>query len=246
MNDPERVPNPQEWVDESLIAGVSKLVVVGIDLEWSRRAVELAEQFEPVFAVVGHHPTSAGFKIEDLKEFEAWWAHPKVVALGEMGFDHYWDYTSHEEQEAAFSAQLELAQSLNAPVVIHCRDAYDKLAIWTDRFPNVTYHFHCFGGELTDAQRYGLHHFYGVDGPLTYKKNDALRETIAALPKASIVLETDAPWLSPHPLRGQPNSPKNVPIIGMKLAEVWGLSWEETASQTSSNAQRLFPKLIGS
>lgn len=245
LNDSQRFPDPDRAIAEAADAGVTRLMVVGIDLHWSRKAVELADRHEGVFAVVGHHPTSKGFRDEHLKVYEEWFKHPKVVALGEIGLDYHWDMTTPEEQDGWLRAQLELAKSLGAPVIFHCREAYDALIARLDGYAHGPLDFHCFAGSFTQAEALGLHHYFGVDGPLTYPKAGDLREIVALLPKERILLETDAPWLPPVPYRGKLNHPAYLPLIGEALAQTWNVSVEEVARQTSANAEACFPKLAG-
>lgn len=243
LNDRQRFPDPERAISEAIDAGVEQLIVVGIDLHWSRLAVELADKHKGVFAAVGHHPTSTGFREEHLKVYEQWFSHPKVVAIGEIGLDFHWDTTTPEEQHDWLRAQLEMAQSLSAPVIVHCRSAYPALIEALADFSQVQYDFHCFSGTWDEASQLGLHHFFGVDGPLTYPKADDLRTIVAQLPRDRVLLETDAPWLPPVPYRGQLNHPANLPLIGERLAQVWNVEVEEVARQTRENARRAFPKL---
>lgn len=247
LNDMERVPEPDRWVSAALEAGVEKMVVVGIDLEWSRRAVALADRFPSVYAVVGHHPTSPGFVESDLEVYAELWQHSKVVAIGEMGFDFYWDTTSVEEQERAFRAQMDLAVSLEAPVVIHCREAQAHLgrALIPYGHHRQPVHHHCFAGDADQADALGSLAYFGVDGPLTYPKAHELRATVRQLPRDRVVLETDAPWLPPVPYRGKPNQPAYLVYIAEELARQWETSVNEVNRITTENAHRMFPKLRG-
>lgn len=247
LNDLEAFPDPLQAIREAAEAGVERIIVVGIDEEWSQIAVQLADEHEEVFAVVGHHPTSVGsFKPTSLELYRSLWQHPKVVALGEMGLDFHWKTTSPEEQLAALNAQLDLAIELSAPVVLHCRSAYPELLDLLESRPCPPLLFHCFSGDREDARRaLALGSYFGVDGPVTYKSANELRAILAELPLDALVLETDAPWLAPAPYRGQRNKPAWLPWIAEGLALATGVSPEEISRRTTANAERFFRKLEG-
>lgn len=242
LNDPEAFPDPVEAIRLAKQAGVNQLIIIGVDVESSRRALEIADQNEGVFASIGRHPNYAQhFQVSDLNEFESMLQHPKAVAVGEIGLDYHWDFATKEQQFACLMPQLDLARSMQKPIIFHCRKANDDLLKVLESRPPHPYDFHCFSGTASDAQRIlQLDGYFGVDGPITYKKSGEYRELIANLPKDRILIETDSPYMSPEPYRGKPNSPANLPLICQCLASVWGLSAEETAHITSENARRLF------
>jgi TatD DNase family protein len=236
-------PDPVATVAEACEAGVTRLVVIGIDVESSQRAVDLAKQFEEIYAVVGLHPTEvAGFEPAWLDPIRALAQEPKVVAIGEIGLDFHWDKSSPEDQEKALIAQLDLAEELNLPVVYHCREAYDTLLGFLERRPvNVRQLMHCFVGNLEQAARaIALGAWFGVDGPITFKNAHELREMVQTLPPDRVVLETDAPFLTPHPFRGKPNAPAKIPLIGEAMAALWEIPVEEAAQRTTRSAQEFF------
>lgn len=249
LNLREHFPDPEGAVSRALSAGVEKMIVVGIDDETSALAVSLAEQFDPVYACVGWHPTSAA-KFAGTKEIERLCEHPKTVAIGEIGLDYHWDWSTPAQQLASLDAHWDLACRLQMPVVFHCRDAYDDLINWlcaqTDYPPSCV--FHCFAGTsahasqaITAAQRSRI--YFGVDGPITYKNANDLRAIVAGLPLDSLLLETDSPFLTPHPYRGKPNEPAMIPIICDGLGLAVGLPAAEVAAATTANALRAFPRL---
>lgn len=247
LNLREHFPSPGDAVERALAAGVEKMVVVGIDDETSRTAVDLAERFEPVFACVGWHPTSAA-KFVDTNEIESLCAHPKTVAIGEIGLDYHWDWSTPVQQWVSLEAHSRLACRLGMPVVFHCREAYDDLLAWlesqTDFPPSCV--FHCFAGSTQHATRGAAldsQVFFGVDGPITYKNAADLREIVAGLPRDRLLIETDAPFLTPHPHRGKPNEPSMLPLICAGVASALGISTLEAASLTDANARRAFPRL---
>lgn len=243
LNDAKAFPNPSEAIEEARAAGVDRMIVVAVDNEWSQIALELSDQFEGVFAVVGWHPShSAEYKASDIEVIRSMAAHPKCVAIGEVGFDFYWDYATRQQQEDCLHPQLDLAEELGKPLVFHCRDAYpDLLRLLEDRRPQTKMLFHCFSGTEADAERaLALDCWFGVDGPLTYPKNEEGRSLFARLPRNRVVIETDAPWLAPVPYRGKGNRPAYVVHVNNALAACWGVTPEESAAITTANAESFF------
>ncbi len=238
----------RDALSRAVTAGVEACIVVGYDLESSQKGVTLAETDDRLFATVGVHPHDAThWSDEAARKITAWLDHPRVVALGEIGLDFYRDLSPRDAQYAVFRAQLDLAKEKNAPVVIHCRDAYDEaIDVLEAEAGDLTVILHCFGGNLAQAQRAWTRGWLiGVDGPVTYKKNDDLREIIAVCPDELLLLETDCPWLSPEPLRGKtPNEPARLTYIAQTVAEVRGTSVAQIDVLTTGNAHRAFPKLI--
>ena len=236
-------------------AGVQLIVNPGIDLAHSRRAIQLAEEYPGVYAAVGIHPNSSdeleGTAIAQLREMAA---HPKVVAIGEIGLDYYWDRVSPAVQQRAFDAQLMLAADVGLPVIIHSRESNDDvaacLAQWVAApsfrasplaqrpFAGV---LHAFSGDLTMAEAaYEWNFVLSLGGPVTFKNAKMLHALAPQLRLDRLMLETDAPYLTPHPHRGQRNEPAYVAFVRDKLAELYHLSPEEIAAQTSQVAQRFF------
>ncbi len=243
LYDQEAFPDPALAVARAADAGVDRMVVIGIDFETNLQAVALADRFERVYATVGWHPTHVGTyessaSLAQLRELAS---HPKVVGIGEIGLDFYWDKTTPMQQIPALHEQLDLAIELGLPAVYHCRDAYDEMLDLLEARACPKAVFHCFGGNAEHAQRaLALGCFLGVDGPLTYKKNAELRDLFGSLPRDRVLIETDAPYLSPEPLRSKRNEPANVALVCAKLAEVWGVPSEEAARQTTANAVAFF------
>jgi len=224
-------------------AGVARMLIPGTDLATSRRAVALAEAHHNVFAAVGVHPTStADWGLETLTEIRALASHPKVVGIGEIGIDLYWKTVPLETQQQAFRDQLALAAELNRPVIIHDRDAHaEVLEILRIHSPPAGVVLHSFSGDQVMAEVALAQGFYlGVDGPLTYKKNEALRAIFAAAPLNRILIETDAPYLTPQARRGQRNEPAYVRWVAEKLAEIRQCDLSDVAQATTANAERLF------
>jgi len=223
--------------------GVGRIVIPATDLETSRHAVALAETHADIFAAVGVHPTSTGgFGAQELAELRELARSAKVVAIGEIGIDLYWKTVPLAEQQTAFRAQLELAGELGKPVIVHDREAHaEVLTQLRETQPRPRGVLHSFSGDRALAATAVEMGFYlGVDGPLTYKKNDALRAIFAEAPLDKILIETDAPYLTPQAHRGQRNEPAYVRYVAEKLAEVRGATLEEIAQATTANAARLF------
>lgn len=224
-------------------AGVGLVLDPGCDLPSSRAAVDLAERYGHVYAAVGIHPEDcAGFREEDLTELRQLLKRPKVVAIGEIGLDYYWaENPPREFQQTVFRRQLALAEELNVPVIVHDREAHgDCLAIIRE-FPAVTGVFHCFSGSPEMAEELlKLGWYLGFDGPVTYKNARRAPEVAAVTPLNRMVVETDAPYMAPVPVRGRRNDSRNLPYVLEKLAEWKGVMPEEMTRLTWENGRRLF------
>lgn len=224
-------------------AGVLRVLIPGVDLATSRRAVQLAERYPEVRAAVGVHPNYAsGFSDETLAELGDLAQHPKVDAVGEIGIDLYWKTVTQAEQTQAFRAQLTLAQSLGRPVIIHDREAHAPvMAELSVAAPAAGVVLHAFSGDQAmAAAALEAGYYLGVDGPLTYKKNDDLRAIFRAAPADRILVETDAPYLTPQARRGSRNEPAFVRYVAERLADIRGRPLAEMAAITTANAARLF------
>lgn len=242
LNLDEAFADPDAVIAASREAGVDRLIVIGIDMPTSARAVEIAERNEGVWAAVGIHPNSAAeYKPANLKVIEEWLTHPKVVALGEVGLDYYWDFATPEKQDKCLRDQLDLADAADKPVVFHCREAYPSLLKVLDERAPRRFVMHCFSGDAGQASHaLRLGAFFGVDGPLTYPKALDLRHIFKALPQERVFIETDSPYLAPAPHRGKPNRPAYLSFVNAMLAAVWGVTPEQSASITSRNAEAFF------
>lgn len=242
LNDPKAFPNPEQAIREAKEVGVELLTIIGVEPESNLRAKEIAERHDGVTFVAGRHPNyAADYDPKELDALSELLDHPKCVALGEIGLDYHWDYALPEQQLRCTLDQLELARAKNKPVVIHCREAYPDLLSILERVPAHDYLFHCFAGDADDARRaIDLGAYFGVDGPITYKKSEGLRELVKHLPQDRIMLETDSPYLTPEPYRGKPNSPKLIPLVNAKLAECLGLSAVACAAATTAAGRRFY------
>ena len=224
-------------------SGVTLVVNPGCDLPSSQAAIRLAERFSHVYAAVGIHPEDcAGVGEAEFAALRALCRHPKVVAIGEIGLDYYWpENPPREFQQEVFRRQLRLALELELPVIVHDRDAHgDTLAI-VEEFPGLRGVFHCYSGSPEMAAELLKRGWYlGFDGPITYKNARRAPEVAAITPASRILIETDAPYLSPVPNRGKRNDSRNLPYIVEKLAEWKGLSPAELEQITFENGKRLF------
>ena len=224
-------------------AGVSLVLNPGCDVASSRAALALAEKFDHVFAAVGLHPENcAGCTDEDFDTVEALARQEKAVAIGEIGLDYYWaENPPRDFQQQVFRRQLELALALDLPVIVHDRDAHgDCLDIVSD-YPALRGVFHCFSGSPEMAETLLKRGWYlGFDGPVTYKNAKKAPEVISLCPLDRMLLETDSPYLSPVPRRGERNDSRNLPFIAAKLAEIKGLTTEKIARVCAENGRKLF------
>lgn len=242
LNDAKAFPDPRAEIDAARALGVERLVVVGTaPADWER-AVALAETHPEVWAIVGWHPNyTADYDPATLGRLRELLAHPRVLALGEIGLDYHWAYAERTVQRAALRDGLDLAAEVGKPVVFHARDAYSDLLDVLEARPPHPYLMHCFAGTAEEGARaVALGCRFGVDGPVTYPKAEVLREVLRSLPFESLVVETDAPYMSPVPHRGKPNRPAHVRHVAEGLALALGRSYEEVATRTTATAREFF------
>ena len=218
----------------------------GCDEITSGFAVSLAEKYDFMYAAVGWHPEDLEGILDNsyLDELAAWAVHPKVVAIGEIGLDYYWEKNAErrELQRRIFIRQLDLARELHMPVCIHDRDAHgDTLAILKKEGKGIRGVLHCYSGSYEMARELIKMGWYiGVDGPLTFKNAAKLPEIVKAVPMERLLVETDAPYMAPVPMRGKRNEPAYVRFVAEKVAELRGMTLEEVAARTTENAVQLY------
>ena len=223
--------------------GVTKIINAGYSLESSKEAIEIAKEYEFMYVTVGISPNDIdNFKEEYLIEIKNLAKNKKVVAIGEIGLDYYWNKENKELQKQLFISQIEIANELKLPIVIHTREAiYDTLEILKNNNCNKKGVFHCCPLNV-DLVREGikLGFYISFAGPVTFKNSRNTEEIIKMVPLEKILIETDSPYLSPEPLRGKRNDSRNVKYIAQKIADVKGITLEEAAKATYDNAKRLF------
>ncbi|NPA94149.1 MAG: TatD family hydrolase [Thermodesulfobacteria bacterium] len=225
--------------------GVGMVITVGIDLDSSKKACSLAKRFSNVFASVGIHPNDAKtFSEEAQKELDLLAADDRVVAWGEIGLDFYRDRTPRQVQMEAFTAQLESAASRGLPVIIHAREAVDECIDVIGQFSTgkgLRGVFHCFSGDRAAAKRVlDLGFYISFTGVITFPKAEAVRDVADYVPIDRVLIETDAPFLSPVPFRGKQNEPARVRYVAETLAQVKKMDFSEVAKWTTNNAVALF------
>ncbi len=255
-------------IERALAAGVTRIVNPAIDLASCRRVLALADRYPAVYAAVGIHPNDCeGFDArETIAALRELASHPKVVAIGEIGLDYYWERVPHDLQKRALQAQLQLASELGLPVILHVRNPADgsrsctedllwQIEQWWPAIPKYDHQdgilpadrqrfagvWHAFSGTLADAERAlnrGL--LLGIGGPVTFRNARRLHALVPQLPADRLVLETDAPYLAPHPYRGQRNEPAYVAIIASGLATLSGVNVEIVAARTTATARCCF------
>lgn len=223
--------------------GIGTIVNCGASLKSVTAVVELAEKYPFIYAAVGLHPDEVGDLNEERFAFlREQCKKEKVVAVGEIGLDYYWDNESHETQKEWFVKQLNLARELDLPVIIHSRDAAeDTLKIMKEYGQGLRGVIHCFSYSKELAEEYVKMGFYiGIGGVVTFKNGKKLKEIAATIPLDRILLETDCPYLAPEPHRGKRNSSLYIPYIAEEIANLKGITYEEVVAQTEENAVRLF------
>jgi len=222
-----------EALERAKAAGVAGVVTIGIDVPSSRRAVELAHTFPQVRAVVGMHPHDA-MDLDDaaLRELRRLAEDERVVGIGETGLDFYRNLSPRSEQERAFRSLLDLAQELSLPVVVHDREAHvDSMRILEEYAPfDGLLVMHCFSGDLEMARAViDMGGYVSIAGPVTFNNARKLQDIVRRLPLERMLIETDCPFLSPHPYRGKPNSPERLVLVAEKVAELKGIPVEGLA-----------------
>jgi len=234
----------EETINRAREAGVSNMVVVGFDHETIPKAIELAEQYEFIYAAVGWHPVDAiDFTDKELGMLKDLSAHPKVVALGEMGLDYHWDKSPKSVQKQVFRKQIRLAKKLNMPIIIHNREATEDIItiLREEEAETIGGIMHCYSDSPDYIEASLAMNFYiSLGGPVTFKNATLPKEVAKMVPLERLLIETDCPYLTPHPYRGKRNEPAYVTLIAEKIAELRGLSVEELAQATTENAKRLF------
>lgn len=233
-----------EVIDRARMEGVQYMVVVGFDRPTIIKAMELIEEYDFIYASIGWHPVDAiDMRDEDLDWIEELAKHPKVVAIGEMGLDYYWDKSPKDVQQEVFRKQIQLAKKVELPIVIHNREATADIVtiLKEENAAEVGGIMHCFSGSVEVAKECVDMNFYiSLGGPVTFKNAKKPKEVAQEIPLNKLLIETDCPYLAPHPYRGKRNEPSYVKLVAEQIAELKGLSFEEVSQVTTENAKILF------
>lgn len=223
--------------------GIGLIVNAGSTIESWSRIQKLTEEYPFVYGAIGIHPDEAGSLNEDrMSEMERLLDFEKIVAVGEIGLDYYWDKESHDVQKKWFIRQLELARKKEMPVIIHSREAAaDTLEIMREYAAGMRAVIHCYSYSAEMAREYvNMGYYIGIGGVVTFKNAKKLKSVVEQIPLTSIVLETDCPYLAPEPYRGKRNSSLYLPYVIEKIAEIKGISTDEVVRQTEGNSRKLY------
>lgn len=241
--DDEKFDQDRELVIENLKKeGVSLAVNVGADLTSSKNSIALAEQYDFIYAAVGVHPNEVGeMQDEDLETLTNMTKHKKVVAIGEIGLDYHYDEPGRDVQKLWFEKQLRLAQALNMPFIVHDRDAHQDTLELLKKVGYYNGVMHCFSGSCEMAKiLLDLGFYISIAGQVTFKNAPRVKEVAKMVPADRLFIETDSPYLTPEPHRGERNNSANVKFTCAKIAELKGISAEELAKVTLENGKKFY------
>ncbi|WP_024786900.1 MULTISPECIES: TatD family hydrolase [unclassified Lebetimonas] len=219
--------------------GVKKFIIPAADPKDLPRAIKLSEKYDEIYFAVGVHPVDID-KYEEKLLLEHI-NHPKCVAVGEIGLDYYWvkDEQQRLKQREMFQAQIDIAKEYDKPIIVHVRDATSDTQEIIENNPDIKGVFHCFNAA-EQLLRFSDRFYYGIGGVITFKNAKKLVNVFPKIPKEKVVIETDAPYLTPHPFRGKRNEPMYTVYVRDKISELWNLSPEEVEKITTNNAKRIF------
>lgn len=234
----------EEVIQRALDANVTKMVVIGFDRKTIDKAMELTEAYPFIYAVVGWHPVDAiDCTEEDLQWIESLAKHPKVVGIGEIGLDYHWDKSPKDVQQDLFRKQIHLAKKVELPIIIHNREATaDVVQILKEEGASeVGGIMHCFSGSVETAREcIDMNFMISLGGPVTFKNAKTPKQVATEIPLDHLLIETDAPYLAPHPNRGKRNEPAYVTLVAEEIAHLKSMPVEEVAEATTRNALKLF------
>ncbi|WP_026860084.1 TatD family hydrolase [Jeotgalicoccus psychrophilus] len=224
--------------------GLEKMVVIGCDRKSIERTMELIEAYDDIYGVIGWHPVDAiDCTDEDLQWIEELSAHEKIVGIGETGLDYHWDKSPKDVQKKLFRRQLALAKRVGLPIIIHNRESTEDCMeiLKEENAHEIGGIMHAFSADEKTADEIIAMNFYvSLGGPVTFKNAKLPKDMAVHVPLDRLLVETDAPYLTPHPFRGRRNEPAHVKLVAEKIAELRGMSYEELASATTENAKRLY------
>ncbi len=244
LNDKAYDQDRDEMIQRARQAGVNLIVNIGFDLTSSRESIDLAEKYDFIYATVGIHPhDAAGAEPGYLEELAEMAQHPKVVAIGEIGLDYYRDLSPRPVQRQVFLDQMALAKKLGKPIVIHDRDAHGEMMeiLRKEKLGPVGGVMHCYSGSWEMAKELLVMDFYlSIAGPVTFPNARILKEVAAKTPADRLLIETDAPYLTPIPYRGKRNEPAHILHTAAEIAKVRGMKKEALTQMCAENGRRLF------
>ena len=224
--------------------GLEKMVVIGCDRPSIERTMELIEEYDDIYGVIGWHPVDAiDCTDEDLKWIEELSAHKKIVGIGETGLDYHWDKSPKDVQKKLFRKQLALAKRVGLPIIIHNRESTEDCVeiLKEENAEEIGGIMHAFSADKKTADEIIAMNFYvSLGGPVTFKNAQLPKDIAVHVPLDRLLIETDAPYLTPHPFRGKRNEPAHVKLVAEKIAELRGMSYEELAAATTKNAKKLY------
>ena len=233
---------------EKLILEISPNIIIvnGVNQKTSIEAVKLAHKYHHVYAAIGIHPSEIDeLSLKEIEFIEKYITDSKVVAIGEVGLDYYWNKDNRLRQQDFFKKQIELSLKYNKPLIIHSResieDTYNILSMYSKQNEKLSFVLHCYGSSIEMAEKFlKMNVMFGIGGVLTFKNEKKLKEVVKRISLNNILLETDSPYLSPEPLRGKINTPKNIPLIAQKIAEIKEEECEKIIEITTKNALSKF------
>ncbi|WP_456272834.1 TatD family hydrolase [Bacillus sp. AK031] len=234
----------EEVIARAQKEGVENMVVVGFDRPTINKAMELVDTYDFLYAAIGWHPVDAiDMTDEDLNWIEELSSHPKVVAIGETGLDYHWDKSPKDIQQEVFRKQIRLAKKVKLPIVIHNREATQDIVdiLQEEDAKEVGGIMHCFSGSPETARDcLDMNFLISLGGPVTFKNAKKPKEVAEEVPLDKLLIETDCPYLAPHPYRGKRNEPSYVKLVAEQIADIKGVTFEEVAEKTTRNAKKLF------
>lgn len=243
LDDEQFDSDRKEIIDRIIKSDVKRIINVGADIKTSESSIQLASKYDFIYAAVGIHPHDVSdCSLSDIEYLRKLSEHEKVVAIGEIGLDYYYDNSPREDQRKWFASQIQLSEELNLPFIVHSRDASeDTYEIIKENRNKSEFVLHCFSQSLEMAKKYiNLGGYISFAGPVTYKKSIKLREVVKNIPLDRLLIETDCPYLSPEPKRGKRNDPTNALFVAETIATELRIDSEILAEITFENASRLF------
>ena len=237
----EYYDNIDEVVNQCKKNNVNRIIVNGCDINSNKEVLELVNKYDVIYGAIGFHPTELDdFKDEYFEFLENNISNPKIVAIGEIGLDYYYDNTDNDKQKEIFKRQLDIANKYNKPIIVHSRnsiqDTYNILKEY-----NLFGSIHCFSGSVEMAREFiKIGYKLGIGGIITYKNAKNIREVVKNIDLSYILLETDSPYLTPSPYRGKINSPQYIPLIASTIADIKNISINDVSEVTTANAEEIF------